>query len=93
MMTWSHSTYLKMIIKLKVEIDMSNYPMWYIISPQMANKEHATQVIEGWNNGAIKWIPLSDDDVKLCEKELAELLKKGRGDVKDDTGMSEENGK
>ena len=53
MMTWSHSTYLKMIIKLKAEIDMLNYPMWYIVSPQMVNKEHATQVIEGWNNGAI----------------------------------------
>ena len=42
----------------------------------MVNKEHATQVIEGWNNRAIKWIPLLDDDVKLCKKELAELLKK-----------------
>jgi len=78
-MTWSHSTYLKMIIKLKVEINMSNYPTQYIVSPWMANKEHATQVIEGWNNRAIKWIPLLDNNVKLCKKELAELLKKGGG--------------
>ena len=49
----------------------------------------------------IKWILVSDDNVRLCEKELAELLnpKKGGGDggggngEDDDTGTNDENGK
>ncbi len=63
----------------------------------MVNKEHTMQVIEGWNSGMIKWIPVLDDNLKLHEKELTELLKKGGGNrgggngEDDDTGMNDEN--
>ena len=107
MMAWSQRAYLQLITKLKVEINLMNYPMKQITSPRMANKEYMTQVIDGWNSRMIKWILILDDDLKLCEKELAELLKKGRddrgegdkgggtgggGNGKDnDTGMADEN--
>ena len=88
MMAWSKRAYLQLITKLKVEIDLMNYPMKQITSPRMVNKEYATQVIDGWNSRMIKWIPISDDDLKLHEKELAELLKKGG----DDSGEGDKGG-
>ncbi len=108
-MAWSQRAYLQLITKLKVDIDLTNYPMKQITSPRMVNKEYTMQVIDGWNSRMIKWILISDDDLKLCKKELAELPKKGGdnsgegnegggagggGNGKDnDTGMPDENGR
>jgi len=43
---------------------MHSYPTTYIIPPKMANKEHAAQVVKGWQSGAIKWVALSENEIE-----------------------------
>ena len=74
-MAWSKKTYLQLVIKWKVEIDMTNYPLKHLIPPRLVDKEHASWVVEGWNGREIKWKELSEPDVEVHERELAEILK------------------
>ena len=41
----------------------------------MANKEHAAQVVKGWQSGAIKWVALSENELEDREQELGNLPK------------------
>ena len=54
---------------------MTNYPSKHLIPPRLADKEHASQVVEGWKGGEIKWKELSEPNVEVCKRELAEILK------------------
>ena len=74
-MAWAKKTYLQLVIKWKVEIDMTSYPSKHLILPRLADKEHASQVVEGWKNGKIKWIDLLEPNVEEHEKELVEIMK------------------
>ena len=72
-MAWAERTYLQLVIKGKVEIDMMHYPTPHIIPPRLADKEHATRVIEGWKSGVIKWVMLSETDLDARKEELAKI--------------------
>src|SRR5260370_5518195 len=58
-MAWTRRTYLQLVVKWKVEIDMMNYPSNCIILPRLADKDHASQVVKGWKIGMIKWVELT----------------------------------
>ncbi len=73
-MAWTRRTYLQLVVKWKVEIDMMNYPSNCIILPRLADKDHASQVVKGWKIGMIKWVELSDSDVDACRGELAKIM-------------------
>ena len=62
-MSWSKRGYLQLIIKIRTQIDMHSYPTTYIIPPKFANKEHTSQVMNGWQSGVIKWVALSEDEI------------------------------
>ena len=94
-MAWMRRGYLQLVIKLKAQIGMCSYPTMYIIPPKMANKnkEHAAQVVKGWQAGAIKWVVLSEDEIEDQEKEpenLPKPLKQHSG--VDDNGNTNEEG-
>src|SRR5260370_3885194 len=63
-MSWSKRGYLQLVIKIGAQIDMHSYLTTHIIPPKMANKEHASQVMNGWQSGAIKWVVLSEDEIE-----------------------------
>ncbi len=73
-MAWVRKTYLQLVIKWKVEINMTNYPSNRIIPPRLADKDHASQVVKGWKNGTIKWVEISDSDIEVHKRELAEIV-------------------
>ena len=61
------------MIKWSIEIDMTHYPMWHIIPPRLVDKQHAMRVVEGWTNGTIKWVMLSETNLEACKNELAKI--------------------
>ena len=63
-MLWSKRGYLQLVIKIGAQIDMCSYLTMHIIPPRMANNEHASQVVNGWQSGVIKWVVLSKDEIR-----------------------------
>ena len=72
-MAWAERMYLQLVIKWSIEIDMTHYPMWHIIPLRLVDKQHAMRVVEGWTNGAIKWVRLSETNLEACKNELAKI--------------------
>ena len=66
--------YLQLVVKWKVEINMTSYPSNHIIPPRLADKDHTSQVVKGWKNGMIKWVELSDSDLDEHKEELAKIV-------------------
>ena len=72
-MAWAERSYLQLVIKWSIEIDMTHYPTQHIIPPRLADKQHAMRVVEGWTNGTIKWVRLSETDLEARKNELAKI--------------------
>jgi hypothetical protein len=52
---------------------MSNYPGGKLIPPKVACINHMHQVVDGWKNGQIKWVKLTEQQIKERHKELDAL--------------------
>ena len=65
--------YLRLTIQHGVKIDMTNYPGGKIIEPKKANVEHLRETIDGWKDGKIKWIKLTEEGLEQQKEILSNL--------------------
>ncbi|KAF8332245.1 uncharacterized protein EI90DRAFT_3015870 [Cantharellus anzutake] len=72
-MEWVPRNYLKLTIRHGVKIDMTHYPGGKIVEPKRAVVNHLREAVKGWEDGKIKWVKLTAEEIEQQKAELSTL--------------------
>ncbi|KAF8314889.1 uncharacterized protein EI90DRAFT_3022148 [Cantharellus anzutake] len=55
------------------KIDMTHYPGGKIVEPKRAMVDHLREAVKGWEDGKIKWVKLTAEEIEQQKAELSSL--------------------